>query len=86
MSWPILPIAARVRRDGWPAIWLPLFVLWPLIIALFALTLPICLIVPAPRRALLATLVASYELLCALHGTELEITEHKTGTWSIALY
>jgi hypothetical protein len=79
-------MAARVQRSGWPAIWLPLILLWPLIIALFLLALPICLFVPIPRAAAFATLASSYQLLCALHGTELEIEEPETGTWRIALY
>ena len=86
MSWPVLPVAARIRHNGWPTIWLPLFLLWPLIIALFILALPICLVVPAPRRAVFATLAASYRLLCAVHGTQVEIKEPETGSWHIALY
>lgn len=86
MTWPVLPMAARVRHNGWPTLWLPLILLWPLIIALFALALPICLFVPAPRRAVFATLVTSYQVLCALHGTQVEIKEAETGTWKIALY
>jgi hypothetical protein len=85
-SWPLLPIAARVQVSGWPAIWLPVIVLWPLFIALFCLALPTCVLVPAPRRAMFATLVASYQVLCSLHGTKVEIEEPATGTWNIALY
>lgn len=86
MTWQVLPMAARVKHSGWPTLWLPLFLLWPLFIALFCLALPICIFVPAPRRAAFATLAASYQLLCALHGTEVEIKEPQTGTWRIALY
>ena len=86
MSWPILPLAARVKHSGWPAIWLPLILLWPLIIAVFCLALPACVLVPAPRRAVFATLVASYQVLCALHGTSFELEEPEHGAWHIALY
>ena len=86
MSWPVLPVAARVQRGSWPAVWLPLFVLWPLIIAVFALALTLSVFAPAPRRAVLATLLASYDVLCALHGTTVELEEPAHGYWRIALY
>jgi hypothetical protein len=85
MSWPVLPLAMRVQRNGWPAVWLPLIVLWPLIIAVFLLALPMCVLVPAPRRAVFSTLVASYRLLCALHGTTVEVDASERGTWNISL-
>ena len=64
MSWPILPIAMRLKKPGWPALWLPVILLWPLFIAIFCLALP----------------------LCALHGTQVELTGPEHGTWSISLY
>lgn len=86
MSWGILPVAVRVKRSGWPAVWLPLILLWPLIIAVFSLTLPLAVLAPAPPRAVLAALVASYQMLCALHGTELELKMNEHDSWSLALY
>ena len=84
-SWPLLPIAVRVKRRGRPGIWVPLFLLWPLIIAVFCLALPLCAIWPAPRRSALAALGATYQLLCALHGTHVEVTG-SDGDWNISLY
>jgi hypothetical protein len=56
------------------------------IIAVFCLVLPMCVLVPAPRRAVFATLVASYQVLCALHGTAFELEAPQHGTWNIELY
>jgi hypothetical protein len=79
-------MAARIQRSGWPAVWLPLILFWPVIIAVFCLALPLCVIVPAPRRAIFATLVASYHLLCALHGTAIELDAAPHHTWTLSLY
>jgi hypothetical protein len=82
----VLPIAARVKKRGLPAIWLPLFLFWPLIIALLCLALPLCALLPAPRKHAFALLGTSYEMLCALRGTQVEVTGPEHGTWSISLY
>ena len=86
MSWPVLPVAVRIQRSGGPAVWLPLILLWPVIMAVLCLALPMVVLVPAPRRAVLATLVASYQVLCALHGTAVEVNASEYGTWSLSLY
>jgi hypothetical protein len=86
MIWPLLPMAVRVKRSGLPAIWLPLILLWPVIIALFCLALPLCVLVPAPRRSVFAVLVTTYRMLCALHGTDVEVSESEHNTWSFSLY
>lgn len=62
-------------------LWLPLFLIWPLMAALLALLSPIILIilmaiwVSAPRRPLFRSLAFSYQLLCALRGLEVEVVE-----------
>lgn len=86
MSWALLPLAARVQTPGWPALWLPVFLLWPVIIAVFCLALPLCVLVPAPRRSVFTALVATYHMLCALHGTEVTVTSAKHSTWNVSLY
>ena len=86
MTWPIMPLAVRVKRSGWPALWLPLIFLWPILIAIFCLALPLCVLVPAPRRSVFATLVATYDMLCSLHGTDVEVSVPEHGTWNISLY
>lgn len=86
MTWLLLPMALRMKRGRWPAIWLPLILLWPLIIAVFCLALPLCVFVPAPRRSAFALLVASYRMLCALHGTDVEFNADAQRTWTFSLY
>jgi hypothetical protein len=86
MTWPLLPMAVRIKRSGWPALWLPLILFWPVVIALFCSVLPLCLLVPAPRRSALAALVASYRVLCELHGTDVEVSASEHDIWSFSLY
>jgi len=86
MNWYLLPMALRVQRTGWPAIWLPLILLWPVIIAVFCLALPLSVFIPAPRRSALSMLVASYRLLCALHGSDVELSAWAQSTWTFSLY
>lgn len=86
MTWRSLPLAVRVKRGGWPALWLPLLVLWPLVLALLCLALPLWLLVPAPRRSLAELLVASYQTLCAAHGAEFEFSTPGRSTWTFLVY
>lgn len=86
MSWVLLPLALRLKRPGWPAIWLPLIVLWPLILGLFCLALPLGFVVPARDGSPFSMLVASYRLLCALHGTVFELGSAKQSPWMFSFY
>jgi hypothetical protein len=86
MNWMLLPLAVRIKTPGWPALWLPVFWLWPVVIAVFCLLLPLCVLLPAPSRAVFALLASSYRMLCALHGTEVTVTSPGHSTWIVALY
>lgn len=86
MTWPILPMAVRVKKQHYPALWLPVVVLWPLFIAFFCLALPLCAALTTPRRNVMAALGATYQMFCALHGTEVEVTDAEHGSWTISLY
>jgi fatty acid desaturase len=86
MTWNILPVVVYVKRRGWPPIWLPLILLWPVIIAVFCMALPVCLLVPALRRSAFEPLVASYRVLCALHGTDVELGARAQSTWTFSIY
>lgn len=86
MTWPVLPLAARVKRSRWPAFWLPLVLLWPLLIMVFCLAILLCLLVPAPRRPAFEAVWAAYRMLCALHGTQVKFSEGPQSTWTFALY
>jgi len=67
----VLPVLARLRVSPLPALWLPLFLLWPLIALCFALLLPAALLWPAPRAKTLAALAEAFHVLCALRGTRI---------------
>jgi hypothetical protein len=86
MTWRLLPWAVRVKCTGWPALWLPLFVLWPLIFAVFCLLLPVCLVLPGRARSALGALRASYDVLCAIHGAEVEVGTTPHGSWRFSLH
>jgi hypothetical protein len=91
VTWRLLPLALRVKRTGWPAIWLPLIVIWPLIIAIFCLALPLCWlwparVSPAAGRRGFATLGASYRVLCAAHGAQFELGERGGNAWDFSIY
>ena len=79
----LLPLALRVQAQGWPALWLPLVVLWPIILLLFGVGFLSCLFIPTPKDRLFAALAACYRLLCALHGTRLDLTPQG---WSFSFY
>ena len=70
---PVLPLFARLRLPHLPALWLPLFLLWPLIALCFALLLPLALLWPAPRGRTLAALGETFLVLCALRGTQITV-------------
>jgi hypothetical protein len=86
MKWSIPPFVLRVRRSGWPAIWLPLVLLWPLVFLAFCVALPVCLVSTSPNGSPLHTLIAAYRTICAVHGTKLELSSTQHGRWSFALY
>lgn len=85
MTWLVMPVALRVKRGGWPALWLPLVLLWPLVFAAFCIALPLSTIWPPRRGSVFAALSAAYRTLCALHGAVFEFgldDEH----WKWSLY
>jgi hypothetical protein len=77
------PLLLRVRlvapHHRWPTLWLPVFLLWPLVFVLvLALALPAlllsCIIAPRSIGAVLAVVFAAYALLCALRGTLIDVS------------
>lgn len=74
----ILPVLARLRLPHWPALWLPVFLLWPLLALAFALCLaaavPAALVLRAPRRKVLLAVVETFHMLCALRGTRIRVS------------
>lgn len=86
MTWRLWPLAVRVARLGWPGIWLPMFVLWPLLGAVFLVLVPLCWLVPSRGWSAFSALLATHRALCALHGTELELSLSPGRTWTFSLY
>ncbi len=86
MTWHILPVVMRVERGGWPPFWLPLILLWPLLFIVFCLALPVCVLLPSRRASAFATVLATYHTLCALHGSEFELSSPEHGRWKFSLY
>lgn len=93
MSRLIPPVVARVQVPGWPTLWLPLLVLWPLLLVLFFLLLcvavPLAVLHAAPPRAVLSAVFESFHILCALHGTEIRVStpgQDTDSSWALSLY
>ena len=86
MSWHFLPLAARVKCAGWPAIWLPLVLLWPLIFLALFMGILLCAFVPTSRGSAVETARAAYRVLCALRGTSVEFGDGPRSTWTFTLY
>jgi hypothetical protein len=48
VSWRLPPLAARIQHNRWPPIWVPLFLVWPPLIALLCLAFPLVLFLVGP--------------------------------------
>jgi hypothetical protein len=69
-----LPALARVEFLPFgPPLWLPLFLLWPLVFAIFLFGFVLSLVVPGPSTGTYRALVAAYRMLCALRGFHAEV-------------
>ena len=80
MTW--LPSILRLRLPHFPTLWLPLFLLWPLILVLFVL-LGVALLVlerrAGPRhRSVFACLAGLWQLLCATRGMSVDVAAAET--------
>ena len=88
MSW-LLPVFARLRLPRLPALWLPVFVLWPLLAMCFALcfalVVPLALLVRAPPRQALLVVVETFHMLCALRGTRISVTDAQAD-FDVSIY
>lgn len=94
MSWVLPPMFVRVQISKGPALWLPIVVLWPVLIALFVVGLGAVPVLAATMRMrwqdALAALFAVYRLLNALHGTVLSLDDgaagHGSKSWQLSVY
>lgn len=86
----MIPPMAMWIRFRWFAIWIPLFLLWPIILAVWLLMLPFALLgmVIAGRInrfwRLIRLSLAFYELACATKGLQIDVRTERT-TFQIAL-
>jgi hypothetical protein len=78
----LLPAVARVHnlspQTAWPSLWLPLFLLWPLVLVLLIFLLLIlttlsALRSPAELPRVLPFVVGCYVFLSELRGTRVEL-------------
>ena len=77
MTW--LPSFLRLRIPRWPTLWLPLFLLWPLVFLMFVMLGVLVLVLemrPGQRRrgAVFASLGGLWRLLCATRGVTVDVT------------
>lgn len=69
----MMPALARVEfLPHGPPLWLPLFLLWPLVFSIFLLGFVLALAVPGPSAGAYRALFAAYRMLCALRGFRAE--------------
>jgi hypothetical protein len=78
----IPPLLLRVRlvapNHRWPTLWLPVVLLWPLLLPLvLVLVLPallfLCIVAPRSIGAAFSVVFAAYALLCATRGTSIDV-------------
>jgi hypothetical protein len=69
----VLPTLLRVRMGDALTLWLPLFLLWPLVLALFSLLLLVAVLAPGPKGRALACWATAWQLLCATRGTHVDV-------------
>jgi len=85
MTFPPLLMRLRVRTPAhaWPTLWLPLFLIWPLV---FVLLVPLALLAPLvaialdPRQIARAfeLLGALFAVICGLRGTLVDVADRNS--------
>jgi len=83
MSW-LLPFWCRVRLGAGPRLWLPVFLLWPVLWLLLLVFLVVaCMLdVASGLSGVLLALRATrelYALMCSVRGTRCEVSAHGRG-------
>ena len=77
-------------KVGWFGVWLPIFLLWPIIILVLLLGLPLVLIGMAITGRLakfwkvVRVTLAAYTMVCAFRGLRVEV-QNEHGTFEIYL-
>lgn len=85
----LLRLRWRGSSGGWPTLWLPLFLLWPLlsiVLALAAIGVLLLAIAAQVSLARAGELFASaYRVLCALRGTRVDVVAARSEVF-ISVY
>jgi hypothetical protein len=74
----ILKLRLTNRDRGWPTLWLPLFLLWPLLLVVFVLgtTAAVVLLALSGQGSgpnAFRACIGVYRVLCATRGTHLDV-------------
>ena len=74
----LLRLRLTKRDGGWPTLWLPVFLLWPLLLVLFVLASTAVIVLLAitgqgSATAALRACGAVYRMLCATRGTHVDV-------------
>jgi hypothetical protein len=79
----------RLRIPRWPTLWLPLFLLWPLVLLLFVLLSVVVFVLESRseqrRSSVFQCLVGVWQLLCATRGTTVDV-EAATSRVCVSIY
>ena len=75
----LLRLRLRSPRASWPTLWLPLFLLWPLLFVLFALiasfgVVALCVAAQLSVARAFELCSSTYRLVCATRGTHVDVT------------
>jgi len=78
MTLPPALLRLRVPARAWPTLWLPLFLLWPLLFLIFALAascgvLVLCVALQVSLARAAQLVLSVYALLCATRGTHVDV-------------
>jgi len=78
MTLPPALMRLQVVHRSWPSLWLPLFLLWPLLLLFFALAascgvLVLCIALQISITRAVQLVLSVYALLCATRGTQVDV-------------
>jgi hypothetical protein len=80
MTW--LPSLMRLRVPRLPTLWLPLFLLWPLILVLLVVLGALVFVLESRagqrRTSVMACVSGLWQLLCAMRGTSVDVLAAET--------
>jgi hypothetical protein len=86
MTFPPLLLRLRVQtpEHAWPTLWLPLFLVWPLLFLLFVLLALVVLMVAIVRDARQTSRAfelagTPFAVVCGLRGLHVEVVDRRGG-------